>query len=73
RCLFYMFWKIKKMLVSSTNIKKYRALFYKPHQLLIRCLFYIFMNKFNDFFHHIAFFQCTISKFSHFRCVQAFH
>ncbi|MDW3623552.1 hypothetical protein R6K88_04355, partial [Enterococcus faecium] len=25
RCLFYMFWKIKKMLVSSTNIKKYRA------------------------------------------------
>ncbi|RYJ81844.1 hypothetical protein EWH79_14490, partial [Enterococcus faecium] len=23
--LFYMFWKIKKMLVSSTNIKKYRA------------------------------------------------
>jgi hypothetical protein len=22
-----MFWKIKKMLVSSTNIKKYRALF----------------------------------------------
>ncbi|RSA90790.1 hypothetical protein EGK50_09360, partial [Enterococcus faecium] len=26
RCLFYMFWKIKKMLVSSTNIKKYRAI-----------------------------------------------
>ncbi|WP_267626904.1 hypothetical protein, partial [Enterococcus faecium] len=29
RCLFYMFWKIKKMLVSSTNIKKYRAFLLK--------------------------------------------
>ncbi len=24
-----MFWKIKKMLVSSTNIKKYRAIYYR--------------------------------------------
>ncbi|RYJ90756.1 hypothetical protein EWH84_10975 [Enterococcus faecium] len=39
-----MFWKIKKMLVSSTNIKKYRAqLSYR--ELLYFFCFYVITSK----------------------------
>ncbi|TNW81688.1 hypothetical protein FIU60_13010, partial [Enterococcus faecium] len=52
-CLFYMFWKIKKMLVSSTNIKKYRALFYYSRLNISLCISFcikIFVVVFNGYY-----------------------